>query len=178
MELRSIFGEVIFALEGAKTILELVTAAYAAKKSLRGADLRDADLRDADLSGADLRGAVLSGADLRGAVLRGADLRGALEGIPLIPNIHQAVYEASIQPNALNMGSWHTCNTTHCRGGWVVTLAGPAGKALEWALGTPAAAAIIYLRSDPKLEKIPDFYASNDAALEVMKRLAELEAKS
>jgi hypothetical protein len=40
-------------------------------------------------------------------------------------------------------------------------------------MGTPAAAAVIYMASDPKLEKVPDFYASNEAALEDMKRLAE-----
>jgi hypothetical protein len=31
MELKNVFGEVIFALEGAKTVFELVTAAVAAK---------------------------------------------------------------------------------------------------------------------------------------------------
>jgi len=92
MELKTYFGEVIFALEAAKTVAELVAVALSAKKSLRGADLRgaflscavlrranlrDADLRGAVLGGADLRGADLRGAVLRGAVLSGADLRGA-----------------------------------------------------------------------------------------------------
>jgi hypothetical protein len=221
MEIKNIFGEVLFALEGATTVCELVTAAVAAKKSLRsadlrsavlsgavlrsavlrsadmsgavlrsavlsGADLRSADLRSADLSGADLSGAVLSGAVLRsavlsGAVLRSADMRsavlsGGMDGVPTIPNIHQVVYAAANRPDALDMGHWHTCETTHCRAGWVVTLAGAGGRALEWAMGTPAAAAVIYLASDPKLEKIPDFYANNNAALEDMKRLAEEEA--
>ena len=44
---------------------------------------------------------------------------------------------------------------------------------LAW---TPAAAALIYLASDPKIEKIPNFYCGNDEALADMKRLAELEA--
>ena len=70
------------------------------------------------------------------------------------------------------MKDWHTCETTHCRAGWVVTLAGEGGRALEWAYGTPAAAAIIYMASDPDLEKIPDFYCDNETALEDMKRLA------
>lgn len=74
------------------------------------------------------------------------------------------------------MGSWHTCETTHCRAGWVVTLAGEAGAAMEFCMGTPAAAALIYLKSDPKLEKIPDFYTNNETALTDMKRLAELES--
>ena len=82
MELKDIYGDVIFALESAKTVLELVTAARAAKADLSGADLSGADLSGADLSGAYLSGADLSGADLsranlRGAYLRGADLSGA-----------------------------------------------------------------------------------------------------
>ena len=87
-----------------------------------------------------------------------------------------ALEGAASKTDALNMGSWHSCNTTHCRAGWVVTLAGPGGKALEFAMGTSAAAAIIYLASDPNIEKIPNLYASNTEALEDMKRLAELEA--
>jgi hypothetical protein len=155
---------------------------------LSGAVLRDADLSGADLSGADLRGAVLRDADLSGADLSGADLRDAdlsdadLSGADLrecpvkIPDIHKAIYAAASQPKALDMSTWH-CGTSHCRAGWVVTLAGEGGKALEWAMGTPAAAAVIYMASDPKLEKIPDFYNYDNAAvLEDMKRLAEQSA--
>jgi hypothetical protein len=150
--------------------------------NLRGADLRGADLSGADLSGANLRGADLRGADLRGANLsdanlRGADLRGAdLRGAPVIENIHQKVYAAASQPGALDMGDWHVCETTHCRAGWVVHLAGDAGAELESRIGTPAAASLIYLASDPQLDKFPDFYCGNETALEDMKRLAEIEA--
>jgi hypothetical protein len=76
------------------------------------------------------------------------------------------------------MGSWH-CGTSHCRAGWVVTLAGEEGKALEDKIGTPAAAMSIYMASDPerwKTERLPDFYCDNDKALADMKRLAEEEA--
>jgi hypothetical protein len=152
------------------------------KAVLSDADLSDADLRDADLSDADLRDADLSGAVLRGAVLRDADLRGAdlrdavLRGIPKIDNIHQAIYAAASKEGALDMSTWHTCETTHCRAGWVIALAGEGGKAMEWCLGTPAAAALIYVNSDPKLEKVPDFYATDVDALADMKTLAEKEA--
>ena len=114
----------------------------------------------------------------RDAVLRGAVLSGAvLSDVPFIKDIHQAVYlAASVPPEALDMSTWHRCETTHCRAGWVITLAGDSGKALEWAMGTPAAAAIIYMKSDPQLERVPDFYASNAEALADMKRLAEKEA--
>jgi uncharacterized protein YjbI with pentapeptide repeats len=149
---------------------------------LRGADLSGADLRDADLSGAVLHSAVLSGAVLRDADLRGADLSGAvLRGAVLsdcpvkIANIHSAVYEAASKPQALDMGQWHACETTHCRAGWVVALAGEGGLALEWAYGTPSAAALIYMASDPKLERVPDFYCGNQEALDDMRRLAEAE---
>lgn len=123
------------------------------------------------LSGVDLRDAILRDAVL----LRGADLRG----VPKIPDIHRAILAAASQPGALDMSSWHApCGTTHCRAGWVVTLAGEAGAALEFGMGTPAAAALIYLVSDPKLEKVPDFYADNDSALSDMARLAEQESEA
>jgi hypothetical protein len=186
MEIKNIAGDVLFALDGAKTICELVVAAVRVRANLSGANLSGANLRGAYLTGANLRGAnlsdaylsgaYLSGANLRGAYLSGANLRGAnLRGVPVIPEIHRAVYAAASQPHALDMSTWHTCDTTHCRGGWIVSLAGAAGKALEWAMGTPTAAALIYMASDPTLEKIPDFYASNTDAMEDMKRLAEKE---
>jgi len=150
---------------------------------LSGADLRGADLRGAVLRGADLSGAVLRDADLSGAVLRGADLSGAVlrgaDWIPVIPNIHTAVYAAASQDGALDMGNWHTngfCGTTHCRAGWVTHLAGDAGRVMDALMGTSAAAALIYAKSDPKLERVPNFYASNSDALADMKRLADAEA--
>lgn len=122
--------------------------------------------------------AIKNKVSLRGSDLSGSNLRGSnLRGVPRITRIHSAIYEAATRTeDALEMGAWHTCETTHCRAGWVVTLAGDAGKALEWAIGTPAAAAIIYIASDPKLARLPDFYASNETALADMKRLAEEEA--
>ena len=147
------------------------------KAAATGADLRDAVLRGADLRGAVLRGAVLRDADLRDADLRDAVLRGAdLSGAPVIPNIHQQVYAAASALDALDMGDWHRCDTTHCRAGWVTTLAGEEGLALENRIGTAAAAALIYLASDPEIERIPDFYCDNVTALADMKRLADAEA--
>ena len=150
--------------------------------NLSGARLLWADLRDADLRWADLRDANLSGANLRKADLSGANLSGArlsealLPGAPVIPDIHQRVYKAASQPAALNMSEWHTCDTTHCRAGWVVTLAGDEGRLLESHYGTAVAAALIYMASDPTLARIPDWLVSNDVALADMKRLAEAEA--
>ena len=109
--------------------------------------------------------------------MRRSNLSGSnLSGVPKIENIHQAVYAAASQPDALDMSVWHVCETTHCRAGWVTHLAGEAGAAMEYCLGTPAAAALIYIKSDPRITKIPDFYASDEDALADMKRLAEQEA--
>ena len=74
------------------------------------------------------------------------------------------------------MGSWHSpCGTTHCRAGWVVTLAEKAGKELEEKLGTAVAALTIYNESSDLKVHMPDFFSSNDKALADIKRLAELE---
>lgn len=130
-----------------------------------GADLRDADLRDADLSGA-----VLSGADLSDA-----------DWLPRISNIHQSIYNAASAEGALDMSTWHRsgyCGTTHCRAGWAVVLAGEGGRVLEGVYGTGTAAALIYQASDPTLERVPDWIASNSDALADMRRLAEAEAAS
>jgi hypothetical protein len=146
---------------------------------LRGADLCSANLRRVDLSGADLRGADLSGACLQGADLRGADLRDDdLCDVPIIQNIHQTVFSAVSVPGLLNMDSWH-CGTTHCRAGWVITLAGEEGKALEDKIGTSAAAMAIYMASDIdrwKTERLPNFFCNNEESLADMKRMAEEEA--
>ena len=139
---------------------------------LRGADLRGADLRFADLRGADLRVADLRVANLRFANLRDADLKGAdlrfakfSEIIPKIENIDAAILAAVRSSGcSLEMDAWHTCETTHCRAGWAIHLAGEAGKALEYQLGSAVAGALIYAVSRPN-KPIPNFYAATNEAL-------------
>ena len=93
--------------------------------------------------------------------------------IPRIENIHAKVYEAvTATPTALEMSTWHTCGTTHCRGGWVVTLAGDAGGALEMFHGTLLAAQLIYRESGYPINP-SRFSDSNEDALEDMRKLAE-----
>jgi hypothetical protein len=71
------------------------------------------------------------------------------------------------------MSNWHICETTHCRGGWVVTLAGKAGKALESFHGTLLAAQLIYNASDPERKFNPcRFFDSDEDAMSDMKKLA------
>ena len=73
------------------------------------------------------------------------------------------------------MGSWHTktaCNTTHCRAGYVVHLAGLAGYALEAFHNPELAAMLIYKASGSPINPAR-FYDRNEAALADMKARAE-----
>lgn len=82
--------------------------------------------------------------------------------------------EAVSQEGALDMGDWwHTCENTHCRAGWVVTLAGQAGRELELFFDTPLAAQLIYDASCPGYLINPArFFDSNEDALKDMRKLA------
>ena len=75
------------------------------------------------------------------------------------------------------MSMWHF-GASHCRAGWVVTLAGKEGADLAAKIGTPAAAIAIYMASDPerwKTERLPDFYCNNASALADMARMAGVD---
>jgi hypothetical protein len=99
--------------------------------------------------------------------------------VPVVEKLHQRVYAAASQPESLEMDSWHTCETTHCRGGWVVHLAGEPGKKLEARFGTLLAAMKIYDASCPGYKISPlRFFDSNEAALEDMRKLAEQQAQT
>ena len=145
--------------------------AAAPKTAIGSADLRCADLRYADLRDADLCGADLCGADLCGANLCGADLRYAigLPQAPAIAGLDKLVLERIEVPGALEMGTWHTCATTHCLAGWAITLAGEAGARLEQTLGPAAAGALIFHDSTGS---VPNFYGSNEEALAEMRKRA------
>jgi uncharacterized protein YjbI with pentapeptide repeats len=145
------------------------------------------DLRNADLSGADL-----SGADLSGAVLSGAGLRKILEEVPLIPNIDAAILAAIEEnkakgTNGLDMGSWHGneekaneaewCQTTHCRAGYAICLAGKAGFELEKKYGPANAGVFLYLKSTPN-EPVPNWSASNESAMRDMQERAARQTAS
>jgi hypothetical protein len=75
------------------------------------------------------------------------------------------------------MGDWHKCDTTHCRGGWVVTLAGKAGKTLEDKTSSEFAAMQIYKASSPIKVSPVRFYESNEVAMADIKRCAVEESK-
>ena len=155
---------------------QAVLLGWAVKKALES----DINLGEADLSGAYLSGAYLREADLSGANLRWADLSGANLGeadIPLLPNIDAAILEAVEKDgNKLDMSEWHVCRTTHCRAGWAIHLCGDAGYALEKAVGSSAAGALIYAKSRPD-KPIPNFMASDEDALADMRAWAAGAAK-
>lgn len=97
--------------------------------------------------------------------------------IPVIKDIHRKVLDAVSKEGALNMKDWHTCDTTHCRGGWVTTLAGKEGKELEEKTNTLFAAMQIYKASSPIKVSPTQFFKPNKEALDDIKRCAEEEAK-
>lgn len=86
--------------------------------------------------------------------------------IPAVKSIDSKILnKIGNRPDGLEMVSWHTCDTTHCRGGWAIHLAGTAGLRLENRSSQGDAAAMIYAMSRPGKD-IPDFYTDNDAAME------------
>ena len=100
--------------------------------------------------------------------------------VPVIENIHQKLY-AAIKPNGhnnkLDMSSWHTCDTTHCRAGWITVLAGQEGKELEEKTSTQFAAMQIYKASSPIKVSPPRFFETNEVAMADIIRCAEEEKK-
>jgi hypothetical protein len=97
--------------------------------------------------------------------------------VPVVENLHQKLYAAvTATEEALDMSEVHACATTHCRAGWVVTLAGEAGKKLEERFGWDLAAMKIYDASCPGYKINPvRFYDSDEDALADMKKMAGVE---
>ena len=87
--------------------------------------------------------------------------------VPIIENIHQKLHEAVTATGNLNMNSWHTCKTTHCRGGWIVTLAGKEGKALEKKFDTLLAAMIIYKANGYAINPHKFFVEDEEAMMDI-----------
>ena len=82
---------------------------------------------------------------------------------------------ATAQDGALNMSTWHTCETTHCRAGWVIFLAGKEGTDLEKRFGPALAASLIYRESSSIKVGMNEFFKNNEEALESMRAAAEAE---
>jgi hypothetical protein len=76
------------------------------------------------------------------------------------------------------MGNWHTCETTHCRAGWIVHLAGKEGRALEQKTSTPFAAMQIYKASSPIRVSPVRFFEDNETARKDIERCAQMEREA
>ncbi len=119
------------------------------------------------MSGANLRGADLSRANLSRANLSRA---GGIH-VDALPDLDkQILNQIKNEGCKLNMESWHTCKTTHCRAGWAVTIH-PAGKTLESIFGTNAAGALIYSAAYPSM-RVPNFFATNEETMADMEKRA------
>ena len=171
-------GSVIHTDESAETLRDAVIR-YVVNHREAGtvANLRYANLSAANLSAANLRDANLSAADLRDAIngpiftemseagyLKIRDeFRARHPEIPIVPQLDKTVCELVDKgEGALDMSDWHSCETTHCRAGWAIHLAGKAGYELEAKRGSEMAGGLIYRASTGRW---PNFFASNEAAL-------------
>lgn len=105
------------------------------------------------------------------------DTKGDYPGlqVPVVNDIHSKIMDAVSNPGSLKMNDWHTCDTTHCRAGWAVHLAGPEGYALEKKTSTQFAAMMIFKKSSTIKVSPVRFFEDNKTAMEDIKRCAELE---
>jgi hypothetical protein len=161
--------------------------AYLAGAYLAGAYLARADLTDANLADAYLARAVNlppgvaanSPAEPYKPARTPADFAARAERyrqlhpeVPVVEALDRKILDVITSgAGALNMRKWHTCDTTHCRAGWAIHLAGERGRELEKRHGSERAGAMIYRASTGR---VPHFYASNERALEdIRARAAE-----
>lgn len=160
---------------------------------LAGAYLAGADLADADLAGANLAGAYLAGA--KGLTPAPADpaapyvrpttpeavkaarrermlkYRARNPDVPVVEGLDAKILESvTTGAGRLEMSTWHSCGTTHCRGGWAIVHAGEAGAKLEAQYDSQQAATMIYRASTGR---VPHFFATNERALEDIRACAK-----
>ncbi|MFJ0883669.1 pentapeptide repeat-containing protein [Bordetella bronchiseptica] len=168
-----------------------------ARANLARANLADAYLADAYLAGANLARANLAGArnlpvgteatspvepyqrDTRPAAernaARAARFRELNPTVPVVEALDAKILSAIENGRGgLEMGAWHTCETTHCRAGWAVHLAGEAGYALEREHGPQYAGRMIYMAS---VGRAPHFFASNELAMADLREQAAQQTK-
>jgi uncharacterized protein YjbI with pentapeptide repeats len=176
-----------------------LAGAYLADANLADAYLADANLADAYLAGAYLADANLAYANLAGArnvptlanastesrepyerrvrtpAERAAEYRARHPDVPVVEKLDAKILSVlDSGAGTLDMCAWHSCETTHCRAGWAIHLAGKAGYDLEKKLGDPAMAGRAIYRASTG--RSPHFYATNAHALADIKRCAEEDA--
>jgi hypothetical protein len=113
---------------------------------------------------------------------RAVRFRERFPHVPVIQALDARILAAiEARPDSLDMGHWHgdddanpACETTHCRAGWAVHLAGEAGYALERKYDAEHAGRLIYTAS---VGYVPNFFADNETALaDIRARAAEQSA--
>ena len=164
-----------------------------ARADLAGANLAGANLAGAYLAGANLAVAYLADANLADANLADADKGDPTEpykreaptpevlarraerfrkrnpDVPVVEHLDRQMLAAVTNGGKLDMSQWHTCETTHCRAGWAIVLAGDPGRELESKYGSFIAGGMIYRASTGCS---PHFFASTERALEDIRRCA------
>jgi len=84
------------------------------------------------------------------------------------PQRLKAAAVAALQEGALDMRKWHSCETTHCLGGWLIHQAGELGRLLEAAVGPSIAGLML-----GGIEAHSHFYNNNEAATEWLRSVLE-----
>ena len=136
--------------------------------NLAGAYLEDANLEGAYLENANLAGANLGGAYLEYTNLENANLAGADLDYQIQDGLLQQIAKIILEnPKSLEMGSWHTCETTHCLAGWACHL-NPVAKKLEKTHGA-AIAGLLTLG----YEAHAYFFKENAETIEWLKTIKE-----
>jgi Pentapeptide repeats (8 copies) len=151
------------------------------------ANLKDANLTRANLTRANLTRANLKDANLEDAIrtddpkhpydrsvpidyaARALRYRERHPDVPAIQDLDASILRAIEAGGTLDMGTWHKCETMHCRAGWAITLAGEAGARLEKKYGPERAGGMIYKASTGR---IPHFFASNEDAMADIRKCA------
>ncbi len=96
-----------------------------------------------------------------------------LPSAPVIAHLHAQVYAAAKRPGMIADEGWHH-GKAHSHAGWIVKLAGNAGRVLEKKSSTAFAAMAISRASDPTW-RMSNFYASPEETLRETRRLARLD---
>ena len=132
------------------------------------------NLSHASLALSDFRSVDFLGANFQRTIFDSGDFTGARfpEGAPKVENLDSKILAAIEAGGTLDMGVWHTSDTTHCRAGWAVKLAGGPGKLIEGWFGPCAAGTLIYHASTGR---VPNFFANDTDTLADIRRCADLE---
>ena len=96
------------------------------------------------------------------------------KGVPILKNPYTKILAAVTSIGKLEMSNWHTCETTHCLGGWTCFLS-PGGKEFEKLFCSTGDAAAQILRASRPDAPLPNFTASNEAAMAFLEARAAEE---